>query len=113
MLLFLPVISNDLSELEEDYILSTNTILDNIMYCDKYRKKLELAEAIRTAYGRVGKLGLQEMEEFRNWVKYILLSVCGNKEAVVEEILSWAGNGEDERVCRELAGEQTSALLKM
>ena len=86
----------DLSELEEDYILSTNTILDNIMYCDKYRKKLELAEAIRTAYGRVGKLGLQEMEEFRNWVKYILLSVCGNKEAVVEEILSWAGNGEDD-----------------
>ena len=29
-------------------------------------------------------------------VKYILLSVCGNKEAVVEEILSWAGTGEDD-----------------
>ncbi len=86
----------DLSELEEDYILSTNTILDNIMYCDKYRKKLELAGAIRTACGRVRELGLQETEEFRNWVKYILLSVCGNKEAVVEEILSWAGNGEDD-----------------
>lgn len=86
----------DLSELEEDYILSTNTILDNIMYCDKYRKKLELAGAIRTACNRVRELGLQETEEFRNWVKYILLSVCGNKEAVVEEILSWAGNGEDD-----------------
>lgn len=86
----------DLSDLEEDYILSTNTVLDNIMYCDKYRKKLELAGAIRTAYSRVGKLGLQEIEEFRRWVKHILLSVCGNKEAVVEEILSWAGNGEDD-----------------
>ena len=36
------------------------------------------------------------MEEFRNWVRYILLSVCDMKEAVAEEILSWAGNGEDE-----------------
>ena len=86
----------DLSELEEEYILSTNTVLDNIMYCDKYRKKLELAGAIRTAYNRGEKLGLQETEEFRRWVKHILLSVCGNKEAVVEEILSWAGNGEDD-----------------
>jgi len=67
-----------------------------IMYCDKYRKKLELVGAIRTAYSRIGELGLQEREEFRNWVKYILLSVCGNKEAVVEEILSWAGTGEDD-----------------
>ncbi len=66
------------------------------MYCDKYRKKLELVGAIRTAYSRIGELGLQEREEFRNWVKYILLSVCGNKEAVVEEILSWAGTGEDD-----------------
>lgn len=86
----------DLAQIDEEYILSTNTVLDNIMYCDKFRKKLELAGAIRTAYGRVGELGLQEREEFRNWVKYILLSVCGNKEAVVEEILSWAGDGEDD-----------------
>lgn len=86
----------DLSEIEEEYILSTNTVLDNIMYCDKFRRKLELAGALRTAYGRIGKLGLQEREEFRNWVKYILLSVCGNKEAVVEEILNWAGDGEDD-----------------
>lgn len=86
----------NLAEIEEEYILSTNTVLDNIMYCDKFRKKLELVGAIRTAYSRVQELGTQEMEEFRNWVKYILLSVCGNKESVVEEILNWAGNGEDD-----------------
>lgn len=86
----------DLAEIEEEYILSTNTVLDNIMYCDKFRKKLELVGAIRQAYGRIGELGLQEREEFRNWVKYILLSVCGNREAVVEEILNWAEDGEDE-----------------
>ena len=29
-------------------------------------------------------------------MKYILLSVCGNKAAVVEEILSWTGKGKDD-----------------
>ena len=66
------------------------------MYCDKFRKRDELAEAIRTSYKRIEALGAQEKEEFRNWVKYILLSICGNKAAVVEEILNWAGKGEDD-----------------
>ncbi|MCI9143791.1 MAG: hypothetical protein HFH87_14455, partial [Lachnospiraceae bacterium] len=48
------------------------------------------------SYKRIETLGAQEKEEFRNWVKYILLSICGNKAAVVEEILNWAGNGEDD-----------------
>ena len=56
----------ELAKMEEDYILSTNTVLDNIMYCDKFRKKLELVGAVRTAYGRVGCLSLQEQEDFRN-----------------------------------------------
>lgn len=86
----------DLSKIEEEYILSTNTVIDNIMYCDKFRKKLELAGALRTAYGRVRSLNEQERMAFQNWVKYILLSICGNKEAVVEEILSWAGNGDED-----------------
>ena len=86
----------DLSKIEENYILSTNTVLDNIMYCDKFRKGTELAEAIRTSYERTEALGAQEKEEFRSWVKYILLSVCGNKAAVVEEILSWTGKGKDD-----------------
>lgn len=86
----------DLSDIDEEYILSTNTVIDNIMYCDKFRKKLELADAVRTAYSRVQTLDSQEKEEFNNWVKNILLSICGNKEALVEEILSWAesGNGD-------------------
>ena len=66
------------------------------MYCDKFRKRDELAEVIRTSYKRIEALGAQEKEEFRNWVKYILLSICGNKAAVVEEILNWAGKGEDD-----------------
>ena len=85
----------DLSKIKEEYILSTNTVLDNIMYCDKFRRKQELVAAVRKAYGRVRQLGAQEREEFHNWVRYILLSVCDNKEAVVEEIMAQAENGDD------------------
>lgn len=86
----------DLTKIEEEYILSTNTVLDNIMYCDKYRKRMELATAVHTACGRIQALGLQEQEEFRNWMKYILLSVCENKAAVAEELLNWSKNREDD-----------------
>ena len=85
----------DLSKIKEEYILSTNTVLDNIMYCDKFRRKQELVAAVREAYGRVRQLGTQEREEFHNWVRYILLSVCDNKKAVVEEIMAQAENGDD------------------
>lgn len=86
----------NLSTIEEADILSTNTVLDNIMYCDKSRRKLELAEAIKTAYDRIQLLGNQEKEEFNNWVKAILLSVCGDKETVMDAILSRTGNGVDD-----------------
>lgn len=86
----------DLSEIDEEYILSTNTVIDNIMYCDKLRKKIELANALKMAYGRVQKLDSRSQKEFSEWVKSILLQICGNKEAVVEEILNWTGNGDED-----------------
>ena len=66
------------------------------MYCDKFRRKQELVTAVREAYGRIRQLGAQEREEFHNWAKYILLSVCDNKEAVVEEIMAQAEKGDDD-----------------
>lgn len=65
------------------------------MYCDKFRRKTELADAVRTAFQRVNNLGSQEIEEFENWVRNILLSVCENKRSVVKEILEWARNGDE------------------
>jgi len=86
----------DLSTIEEEYILSTNTVLDNIMYCDKFRREQDLAGMVRKAYGRAAKLSAQEREEFHNWVRYILLSVCDNKKAVAEEMMAQAGKGGDD-----------------
>ena len=85
----------DLNEIKEDYILTTNTVLDNIMYCDKLREKLEIADAVRQSFRRVSRLGRQEEEEFTGWVKNILLSICGNKESVVKAIMEQARNGDE------------------
>ncbi len=86
----------DLAHIEEEYILSTNTLIDNIMYCDKLRKKNDLIEALKKAYERIGELDGQTQKEFDSWVKYILLSVCGNKKAVMEEVLNRNGNGDED-----------------
>ncbi|MDD6201697.1 MAG: Rpn family recombination-promoting nuclease/putative transposase [Lachnospiraceae bacterium] len=86
----------DLNAVEEEYILSTNTVLDNIMYCDKFRMKEQLANALRKAFKRVSVLDKQEQEAFRGWVKHILMEVCEYKESVADEIINWAGNGVDD-----------------
>ena len=86
----------DLNEIGEDYILATNTVIDNIMNCDKYRQKAELANAVRSSIQRVKELGAQETEEFKSWVKNILLAICKNKESVVMEILNWVEKGEED-----------------
>lgn len=86
----------DLSQVEEEYILSTNTVIDNIMYCDKFRKNAELAEIVRKALERAASLKKQEAEEFENWVRNILLVICGNKKEMIREILSGIEKGEDD-----------------
>jgi hypothetical protein len=84
----------DLAHIEEEYILSSNKVIDNIMYCDKFRNKEQMLDALKQAYNRVERLNGQEQEEFENWVNTIFLSVCENKEAALKEIVSRLGNGE-------------------
>ena len=86
----------ELSQLDEEYILSTNTVIDNIMYCDKFRRKVELINAVHRAYERVRSLSAQEQESFDDWVRYILLSICGDNTTAVEEIMKFAKKGEDD-----------------
>lgn len=77
----------DLSKVDEEYILSTNTVIDNIMYCDKFRRKLDLITAVHNAYTRVNTLSLEERESFDNWAKHILLTICDNSETMIKEII--------------------------
>lgn len=86
----------DLSQIEEEYILSTNTVIDNIMYCDKFREKAEVTEAVRKALARASSMEKQETEEFENWVRNILLVICGNRKDMIQRILSGLENGGDD-----------------
>ena len=83
----------DLNKIDEEYILNTNTLIDNIMYCDKFRKNQKLISAVQNAFHRVSQLGKQESEEFLNWSEHILLSICGNNSDKVKHILEIIRNG--------------------
>ncbi|MBP3421550.1 MAG: Rpn family recombination-promoting nuclease/putative transposase [Lachnospiraceae bacterium] len=83
----------DLSQIDETFILDSNTVIDNIMFCDKYRQKAKLADAVKLALQRVEHLSAQDQENFENWLKNVLLTICKNQEAVVNEIMTRAKNG--------------------
>jgi len=86
----------DLSEIEEEDILSTNQVIDNIMYCDKFRSSEQLIEILQRAHDRMRGLSSQEQEEFAGWVSHILLTICDDKESVAREVSSWNRNGESD-----------------
>jgi len=69
----------DLNTIDEQYILSTNTLIDNIMYCDKCRQRAELINALEKAFERVAQLGRQQQKQFEDWVRCILLTICRRK----------------------------------
>jgi len=86
----------DLSKIEEEDILSTNQVIDNIMYCDKFRSSEQLIEILQRAHDRMKGLSSQEQEEFMGWVSHILLAICGDKESVAQMISDWSRNGESD-----------------
>ncbi|MCR5756031.1 MAG: Rpn family recombination-promoting nuclease/putative transposase [Acetatifactor sp.] len=83
----------DLSKIQEEDILSTNQVIDNIMYCDKFRSSKQLLEILQKAHDRVKGLSRQEQEEFAGWVSHILLTVCNDKESVARMISDWNRDG--------------------
>ncbi len=115
----------ELSKLDEEYILSTNTVIDNIMYCDKFRRKVELINALHRAYERIKKLSAQEQESFDNWVRRILSAICGENADVAEKIIEFTKKGEDdmgfqynaiagyEEEKREFIGQGESRMLSL
>lgn len=83
----------DLSQISETFILNSNTLLDNIMYCDKVYKKDNLPEVLHTVMKRAEKLEPQEQQELDAWIRNILMTICKGQEKAVEEILENAKKG--------------------
>ena len=83
----------DLSQISETFILNSNTLLDNIMYCDKVYKKDNLSEVLHTVMKRAEKLEPQEQQELDAWIRNILMTICKGQEKAVEEILENAKKG--------------------
>ena len=85
----------DLSQISETFILNSNTLLDNIMYCDKARKRTEFAEILSTVMERALKLDMQDRQELVNWIDNTLLPKAENKEKIKEMIGEYLKKGGD------------------
>lgn len=62
----------DVRRLEEDEILSTNTLIDNILWSDKFRDKQELLEKLQKLSERYQKLSKQDQNAWLNWFEHVL-----------------------------------------
>ncbi|MDR2043090.1 MAG: Rpn family recombination-promoting nuclease/putative transposase [Clostridium sp.] len=76
----------DLYRLEDDYILNSNTIIDNILALDKNRKSSSLPDILTCVAQRFRQLPGSAASDFRRWLEYVLLSAtdAANRENVKE-----------------------------
>lgn len=74
----------DLSKISDEYILNTNTIIDNIMALDKGRETETLSGILERVAARMKELTGTEQIRFRKWLEQVLLAATEgeNKEAV-------------------------------
>lgn len=65
----------DLTQITDDYILSTNKLIDNILALDKNKQSgSKLAEILEQIEGRLQELTEDEQVSFGKWLEYVLLA---------------------------------------
>ena len=76
----------DLTQENEKFILSTNSLIDNIFAIDKNKSKDEVIEVLKKTLLRLSKLSAEERNEFIIWLRGTLKSFLKNDKDVEEVI---------------------------
>ena len=63
----------DLSQIEEEDILSTNTLIDNIMALDKKQSAEDITQTLKVLAERIAKLPKAEQADFIDWMDNVML----------------------------------------
>ena len=88
----------DVRRLEEEEILSTNTLIDNILWSDKFRDKQELLDKLQKLSERYQKLSKQDQNAWLNWFEHVVGIGKTNKS---EQFWEYFEKGDD-RMCSAL-----------
>lgn len=82
----------DLTKESEEFIVSTNNLIDNIFVIDKNKSKDEVIEVLRKTIVRFSKLNTEERNELIIWLRGTLKAYVNN-EKEVEEIIEQVEKG--------------------
>lgn len=88
----------DLNRIENDDILNTNTLIDNILALDKNRKSEKLFDVLDAVIGRMNALKDADQVSFQKWMEYVLLASTGKENQgtvrqMIEMLQSRKGGG--------------------
>lgn len=84
----------DLSRIENDDILNTNTLIDNILALDKNRKNERLFDVLDIVIRRTEALGDDDKVSFQKWLEYVLLaSTSDENQETVRQVLEMLRHG--------------------
>lgn len=78
----------DLSQIQNDDILNTNMLIDNILALDKNRKSEKLDDILNSVIKRMEELGENDRISFQKWLEYVLLaSTSGENQEAVKQLI--------------------------
>lgn len=87
----------DLTQENEEFILSTNTLIDNIFAIDKNKSKDEVIEVLKKTLLRLSKLSAEERNELIIWLRGTLKSFLKNDKDI-EEVIEQVKEGRVEKM---------------
>lgn len=78
----------DLSQIQNDDILNTNMLIDNVLALDKNRKSEKLGDILESVIKRMEELGESDRISFQKWLEYVLLaSTSGENQEAVKQLI--------------------------
>lgn len=84
----------DLNQIENDDILNTNTLIDNILALDKNRKNERLFDVLDIVIRRMEALGDDDRVSFQKWLEYVLLaSTSDENQETVRQVIEMLRRG--------------------
>lgn len=87
----------DLSQVANDDILNTNTLIDNILALDKNRKSERLGDILDSVMKRMEELGENDRISFQKWLEYVLLASANKEnEEAVKQLIEMIREGKGE-----------------
>ena len=84
----------DVKQLEKEFILNSNKLVDNVLMMDHARTKDDLKKSLRILRSRIMELDYSDQSEWYIWFRKVFGTGKNNKE--IEKLIRYFKNGDEE-----------------